>query len=144
MLVIIDTSTLIAMLLSPRKTYARDIIKLAKKKQIILGTSVDTFREFKQKLTVIAGKGFQHYNSRVNGIFTVWYQYNTKLYIINSTKNNSNLRDPSDNIFLSLAKQSKANYIITGDKDLLDMKTVGRTKIVTPYQFIKNEFPQLL
>ena len=44
-------------------------------------------------------------------------------------------RDPKDDFILSLSKESRANYLITGDKDLLDIKVYGRTKIVTVKQF---------
>ena len=44
-------------------------------------------------------------------------------------------RDPKDDFLLALAKESKANYLITGDKDLLDIKVYGRTRIVTVKQF---------
>lgn len=44
-------------------------------------------------------------------------------------------RDPKDDFLLALSKESRANYLITGDKDLLDIKVYGRTKIVTAKQF---------
>lgn len=44
-------------------------------------------------------------------------------------------RDPKDDFLLALSKESRANYLITGDKDLLDIKVFGRTKIVTIRQF---------
>lgn len=44
-------------------------------------------------------------------------------------------RDPKDDFLLALSKESKANYLITGDKDLLDIKVYGRTKILTVKQF---------
>lgn len=44
-------------------------------------------------------------------------------------------RDPKDDFLLALAKESKANYLITGDKDLLHIKIYGRTKIVTAREF---------
>jgi putative PIN family toxin of toxin-antitoxin system len=40
-------------------------------------------------------------------------------------------RDKKDNFLLSLAKDSKADYLLTGDKDLLILKTFETTKIVT-------------
>lgn len=45
-------------------------------------------------------------------------------------------RDPNDNFLLALAKDGKADYIITGDNDLLDLKKYGRTKIKTIVDFI--------
>lgn len=44
-------------------------------------------------------------------------------------------RDPKDDFLLALAKESKANYLITGDKDLLYIKIYGHTKIVTAKEF---------
>jgi uncharacterized protein len=44
-------------------------------------------------------------------------------------------RDPKDDFLLALSKESRANYLITGDKDLLDIKVYGRTKIMTVRQF---------
>ena len=40
-------------------------------------------------------------------------------------------RDPKDNFLLALAKDGSADYLITGDKDLLIMKEFENTKIVT-------------
>lgn len=47
-------------------------------------------------------------------------------------------RDPKDNFVLSLAKDSKANYLVTGDKDLLDLKTIVGTKIITMTDYLKK------
>src|SRR3954447_10159031 len=40
-------------------------------------------------------------------------------------------RDPKDNFLLSLAIDGKATHLLTGDKDLLDLKSYGETEIVT-------------
>jgi len=44
-------------------------------------------------------------------------------------------RDPDDDHIISLADSSGAEYLITGDQDLLIMKIYGCTQIVTPRQF---------
>jgi len=44
-------------------------------------------------------------------------------------------RDAKDDFLLALAKEGRANYLITGDKDLLDIQVYGRTKILTVKQF---------
>ena len=46
-------------------------------------------------------------------------------------------RDPKDNFLLSLAKDGKANHLISGDKDLLELKKFGKTNILTYTEFIK-------
>ncbi len=48
-------------------------------------------------------------------------------------------RDPNDNFLLALAKDGKADYLITGDKDLLELKKVGKTKIKTVTHFIEEK-----
>jgi uncharacterized protein len=44
-------------------------------------------------------------------------------------------RDPDDDKFLELASEIQADYIISGDKDLLAIKTFEATKIFTPSEF---------
>jgi len=46
-------------------------------------------------------------------------------------------RDPKDNYLVSLAIDSKADYLITGDKDLLELNKVGKTIIVKFNDFDK-------
>jgi putative PIN family toxin of toxin-antitoxin system len=43
--------------------------------------------------------------------------------------------DPSDNKFLELAATGKADYILSGDKHLLDLKNFHGIKIITPSEF---------
>lgn len=47
-------------------------------------------------------------------------------------------RDPKDNFLLSLSIDGKADYLLTGDKDLLDLKSFGKTKITTISEFLQN------
>jgi putative PIN family toxin of toxin-antitoxin system len=55
----------------------------------------------------------------------------------------SPVRDLKDLYLLSLADTVKANYIITGDKDLLILQTHNQTKIVTYNDFImKNSLSE--
>ena len=44
-------------------------------------------------------------------------------------------RDANDLHVLGLARQSGAGCVITGDKDLLELKSYGDTRIVTPREF---------
>lgn len=46
-------------------------------------------------------------------------------------------RDPKDNFLLALAKDSEADYLITGDKDLLEIKQFESTKIITFSDFVE-------
>lgn len=48
-------------------------------------------------------------------------------------------RDPKDNFLLSLSADGKADYFLTGDKDLLDLVNFGKTEILTISQFLTKE-----
>lgn len=47
-------------------------------------------------------------------------------------------RDPKDNFLLDLIDFSQADFLITGDKDLLEHKSFKTAKIVTPAEFEKH------
>jgi putative PIN family toxin of toxin-antitoxin system len=50
---------------------------------------------------------------------------------VSVTSSVSVCRDEKDNFLLSLAKDAKADYLITGDIDLLSLKMIENTQIVT-------------
>lgn len=47
-------------------------------------------------------------------------------------------RDPKDNFLLDLIDFSKADYLVTGDKDLLEHNPFKTAKILTPSEFEKE------
>ncbi len=54
---------------------------------------------------------------------------------VNVSSEMSECRDPKDNFLLSLAVDGKADYLLTGDKDLLVLKKIGDTEIRTISEF---------
>ena len=46
--------------------------------------------------------------------------------------------DPSDDKFIRCAETGKANVIISGDQHLVNLKSYGNLKILTPTQFLKR------
>ena len=52
-------------------------------------------------------------------------------------------RDVKDNFLLALAKDGNADYLLTGDKDLLVIEKFGKTKIITIVGFLdlKKKLP---
>jgi hypothetical protein len=45
-------------------------------------------------------------------------------------------RDPHDDVYLTCARAGDADVLITGDQDLLVLQVHGRTRILTPAQFL--------
>jgi len=46
-------------------------------------------------------------------------------------------RDPKDDKFVACALAGNAEYVITADKDILTLETVGDVRMVTPDQFAR-------
>jgi predicted nucleic acid-binding protein len=46
-------------------------------------------------------------------------------------------RDPKDDAVVACAKEGQANYIVSGDQDLLVLNNYEGVQIVTPQQFIE-------
>ncbi len=65
-----------------------------------------------------------------------WYQFNALVTTVPVTSTVSICRDPNDNFLLALAKDSLANFLITGDKDLLVLGLFQNTIICTLTDFI--------
>ncbi len=58
---------------------------------------------------------------------------------IEMTSNVTLCRDPKDNFLLALAKDSKADYLLTGDSDLLILNRFENTEILKYIDFIHQE-----
>ena len=48
-------------------------------------------------------------------------------------------RDPKDNFLLSLSIDGNADFILTGDKDLLDLTKFGETTIINISDFLQDK-----
>ena len=49
-------------------------------------------------------------------------------------------RDPDDNKFIDCAIAGQASFLISGDKDLLDIKIVSGISIISSKNFLKGNF----
>ena len=47
-------------------------------------------------------------------------------------------RDSDDDFLLELAKDGRADFLLTGDKDLLELRKFGKTKICTIADFLES------
>ena len=55
------------------------------------------------------------------------------------TKSDVNVcRDPDDNKFIECAMDAKCVYVVSGDKDLLDIKAYKGVEIITVAEFLKR------
>lgn len=109
-----------------------DVIHLVKTQIVIPAFSYDTFYELERTLNRIAMivrkidlAKIALKNAKEFSVF-----FEPRAERIKS-------RDPHDDIFLDIAATSHADFLISGDEDLLALKTIESTKIVTPKQFLR-------
>lgn len=136
MIVIVDTSVLVSYLLSKGKNNCRQIIQLVRDKRVQLASSKEILHELKHTLGQSDIKKLPGYKSRLVASFIAWYQYNVGYFTIESIVIPPAIRDTNDSMFLKLAIVSNAHYIISGDKDLLVIKHIQKTKIITAAEFM--------
>ncbi len=58
------------------------------------------------------------------------------IFVENIEKKYTLCRDLKDNFLLDLAVTAKADFLVTGDKDLLEIKTLENVRIISPTDFI--------
>ena len=51
--------------------------------------------------------------------------------------------DPDDNKFLDLASTGKADYLMTGDQDLLSLDVYQNIRIIQPALFLRIILPEI-
>ena len=129
--VIIDTNLWISFLIT--KDFSIFDAKVEHRLQFILCQElVDEF------LDVANRDKFKRYFS-AEDVEQLLLELTRKSIFVKITSEVSICRDPKDNFLLALALDSTATHLITGDKDLLILKQIGATEILTLSDYILIE-----
>ena len=129
--IVIDTNIWISILITKDFTLFDKVISGDK---FILLFSNKLLEEF---VEVASRPKFKKYFS-ANDLEELLYQISANGEFIIVTSSTDICRDLKDNFLLSLSKDGKASYLITGDKDLLDLAKYRKTKIVTMKMFLSE------
>jgi len=131
MRIILDTNLWISYLISKRLS---QIDQLILDDQLTLLFSEELLEEF---IEVANRPKFEKYFSNEDVInLLLLFDFYGELVKIES--NMDSCKDPKDNFLLNLAVDGKADYLITGDKDLLELEEIGQTSILTFNEFIEK------
>ena len=128
--IILDTNLWISFLISKKFDKLDELIE---NKNIILCFSHELIEEF---IVVVSRPKFKKYFSE-NDIERILTYFDEFGELTTVASNVQLCRDEKDNFLLNLSIDAKADFLITGDKDLLVLKTVGQTKITTFTDFIE-------
>ena len=131
-LIVIDTNILISAALSPDGTARKALNKVSK--EVKIAQSEETYQELS---TRIYKHKFDKYISDAERqeFLDVVNKYSQFIEI---TSQINICRDADDNKFLDLTQDTNAEFLITGDQDLLSLKVLPeyQNKIITPREFI--------
>jgi len=131
--VIIDTNLWISFLITKNLKTIDSRVKTGKIKVVF---SLELMEEF---LATVHRPKFKKYFSKkdIEQLVDLFEVYGEMVRVISNVQL---CRDPKDDFLLSLAKDSKADFLITGDSALLELKSLGETKIVTMSEYLKVRF----
>ncbi len=122
--IILDTNLWVSFLISKDFSFLDSYI-LNGRIQIVF--SAELYSEF---ITVTERPKFKKYFSK-SDIRHLTKIINKHGLLVNVTTSVNKCRDFKDNFILNLAIDSNADYVVTGDNDLLELESIGKTKIVT-------------
>ena len=122
--IIIDTNLWISFLISKQFSFLDNLIERNKVKLIFSDDLIADFLEVirRPKLSIFFSE------EDLNHLLEIIDQ---KAEFVNVTSFVDVCRDSNDNFLLALAKDGDADYLITGDKDLLIIKKFENTDIIT-------------
>lgn len=131
-LFVLDTNTLISALLISNSVN-RKVLEIVKAQGDILFSN-QTFSELNN--TLVRSKFDKYVSIEERLLFVETLELaSVFIEIISDFKD---CRDIKDNMFLNLAYDGQASYIITGDKDLLALHPFHKIKIITSGEFLEE------
>jgi len=128
--VVFDTNIIVSALMFP-KSLPRKVIDQVDLSGTILVSSA-TMLELNEVLT---RKKFERYFSQEQRLNFI-AKFFGKAEMIEILERVEICRDPKDDKFLEIAINGRANYLITGDQDLLVLNPFQETLIITVSQFL--------
>lgn len=106
-------------------------VNLALARKIIPCFSNTTFNEWGEKVKLLATK------SKSPELYLYPRKYLLRHAVFVQPRQEVKIcRDPDDNHLLEVAVEAHVEYLITGDKDLLELKKFENVRIITPSKFL--------
>lgn len=133
--VILDTNLWISFLISQNFT---EIDQLLEDKRIVLIFSYESLEEF---IEVVRRPKFKKFFSKndVEKLLNIFDQYADFVKVASKV---DMCRDPKDNFLLNLAIDGEADYLVSGDKDLLILEKIKNTRIITFRSLLEKTNPK--
>jgi uncharacterized protein len=134
MKIVLDTNVLVASTLTPHGSPAR-LIALWRRAAFEIVLTDEILAEYLRALSYEKIRARQILSpTQVSELLAAIDEGRSKVPATGLAAQRS--RDTDDDKFLACAEAGEANYIVTGDKDLLSLKEYEGIQIVTPAEFL--------
>lgn len=136
MIAVVDNNVYVSSLLSPHGSPAR-VLDAWRANAFVLVTSEPLLAEFSKVLS------YPRLAPRIApDARQVIANVAARAIIVTPTRSVAVCRDPDDNAVIEAAIAGGADYIVSGDQDLLDLREFEGIRILTPSEFLANLDPQ--
>lgn len=128
--IVLDTNCLVSAFFTGN--YSNQIVDLARKKKLAIITSRTLNSELSEvfRRRVVANQlKKNHFLNKILALSLIVSPAKTIVEID---------RDPDDNRVLEAAVEGKCDFIVTGDKDLLELKKYKNIRILAPKDFLEE------
>jgi len=128
---VIDTNIFISSFFNPNGNPKR-VIDLWKNGKITICITEEILEEY---VKVLARLGFSN-EPELEELVGLFKKKNNIIYIASTPKFNLIKDDPDDDKFIECAVAARAQYIISGDKHLLNLKAFQNITVISPSEFL--------
>lgn len=126
--VIFDTNVWISFLIGKRLSNIKNLISSGNITIVITKQLIDEIKIVTQREKLIKYFNQNDVNELIDLMETI-------SLFIDIEEKNFVCRDPKDNFLLDLIEFSKADFLVTGDKDLIELNPFKTTQIMNPKDF---------
>ena len=130
--IVIDTNVLISYLLNRHSTPGNAVRHVLRNDHILFSDA--TYAELTEKTSL--PKFARYFTSEERSMFLLLLERVGEFTSVSETV--KACRDPSDDKFLALALSGRAETIVTGDKDLLELHPFRGVRIITAGRFLDS------
>lgn len=130
MRLVLDTNIFVSLLIRPGDTFLALVDYIDQGATIVYSTETLT-----ELVDVLRRRKFARYTTAEEvAAFVTWVATVGELITVEEAVTGS--RDPNDNKFLALAVAGRADYLVSGDKDLLVLGRIDGIPILSPAAFL--------
>lgn len=131
---VLDTNTLVSAVINVKSSVASEIYQSSKEKSFLQVLSPSILAEVYDVLH--RARIMKFHKRSAQELQEIIHELASVSYVVPGHTKVEVVRDADDNKIISAALEGKVDYIVSRDRDLLDLKKYRGIKIITPEKFM--------